>query len=367
MPNKQNHQKRIVFIFKKKNIYSFEKNGPTEFLYGLDFVQKKITAVSFFANQYQFKHLPFMLLEKFIACQTNLGIYFQAYLNNKKNFMENDLLFAINDGAGFGLLFFKYFGKLNNKIIILVQGLHDRQQKYHHNIFFHYFHKKLLNQAEIILTLSVFEKELLIKLYQLNPQKVQVLYFGADLNFWNIKNLKKEGVGDYVITAGNDMHRDYNLLINGYNLNIPLKLITRVLNKEQLKKINNNLLFEYYQEINNILLRQLFYQAKFAIIPQTTTSATSGLSTTLQLLALGKPVLIADAPALKELFQDYQHVLYYQTANLSSFQEKIYELNNNKKLRERLSNNGKKLIEEKFNSKNMGKNILKIIKPLIDI
>lgn len=361
---------RILFFYKKKNPFSFEKKGPKEFLYGLDYVQKYRSALSFFSDDYRLIHLPFYLLEKIIVKQAKLGIYFQTFLNNKDKLRKNDLLFTINDGLSFGLLFFKLINKLDNKIIVLIQGLHDRYKYFKKNKPLITFYKQLLDQAEIILTLSKYEKELLTKLFALNPEKVKVFYFGADLNYWNKNEIKKKILRhpkssltkkELVLTLGNDMHRDYQLLLDHYNLKIPLKLVTKTLTNSQQKQVQNNHFLENYQNISNQKLRQLYSQAKFVIVPLKDTFATSGLSVTLQTMAMGKPVLLAKAPALEELFKDYQNVSFYKMNNPRSFKQKLNELNTNQKLQKKLSIQGRSLVENFFNSQLMGKRFLSLL------
>jgi len=308
----------------------------------------------------------FKLLGKIVAKQAKLGIYFQAYLNNKTKINNKALLFAVNDGVSFGLLFFKLINKLDNKILVIIQGLHDRYKYFKWNKPLICFYKKLLNRANCILALSLYEKKLLIKFFHLNPNKVKVFYFGADVNYWNKNKVKdKTRKEEFILTIGNDMHRDYDLLLNHYRLSVPLKFITRVLTRTQLKKIKNSPVFENYQQISNDKLRKLYHQAKFVIIPLKNTLATSGLSAVLQALSMEKPILLAKTPAIKELFEDYKHVLFYQPSKPASFKQKLDELNNNQKLRNNLAKNGRKIVEEKFNSRKMGKKALKIIKPFL--
>lgn len=359
----------IIFSFKHKNIFSFKKNGPTEFLYGLDYLKPRLSTRIIFANSYLYKHLFFKIVEKIIAYLSQTGIHFQIFLNNQNKINKNDLLFGVEDGVSFGLLFFKLLNTLNNKTVVLIQGLHDRYQRsplFQCNRPLVYFYHALLNKADYILALSDYEKELLIRTFNINRGKVKVFYFGVDLNYWNKNKISKQKKNqEFVLTIGNDMHRDYNLLINNYSLKIPLKLITSKLSALQLNQLKKSPLFEQYQGLSNEKLRLLYHQAKFVIIPLQPTYATSGLSTILQTLAMEKPVLVANAPALRELFTDYQHVLYYETGNYQSFQRKLKEINDNQKLRNQLAKNGRKLVEEKFNSQNMGKNMLKLSQDLV--
>lgn len=351
---------RMLFFFKKRHIFSFQKDGPNEFLYGLDYLQKYYPCQALFAGQYH--NLLFKLMAEIIALKTRLGIYLQAYPNNKNKINKKALIFGVQDGSGLGLLFFKLLGKLNNKIFLIVQGLHDRYRYFQGNKLLILFYKKLLSKATLILVFSKYERRLLIKRFQLKPKKVNVFYFGVDLNYWDKNRVAdKEKSGEFVLTVGNDLYRDYQLLLNSYNLALPLKIITKSLKAKHFKNLPKAT-FQHYQEISNETLRKLYHQAKFVIVPLKNTEATSGLSVVLQAFAMGKAVLLAKTPAMQEFFKDYKHVLYYQIGKPASLREKLRELSNNQKLQDKLAKNGRKIVEEKFNSQNMGRNLLRIIK-----
>lgn len=361
--------KQIIYCFKKKYSFIYNKKGPKEFFYGLDYVKNYLPTISIAAGHYS-KLSLLRIIEKVLAYLSIVGCHFQIYLNNKEKINSKSILFAVEDGTSFGILFFKLFGLINNKVIVLIQGLHDRYQYYNffkYNKPLGYLYSKLLCKADYILTLSNYEKDLLIKSFKLPKKKVKVLYFGTDLDYWSKKRESNKSINqEFALTIGNDMHRDYDLLINHYNLKIPLRIVTKRLNKKQLQKIKDNKIFDHYQQVSNEDLRSLYGQAKFVIIPLRTTYATSGLSTILQALAMEKPVLVANAPALQELFKNYRHVLYYETNNSFSFQQKLNELNQNEELRNKLAKNGNQLVKTKFNSDNMGKNILKLFHSVIN-
>lgn len=81
-------------------------------------------------------------------------------------------------------------------------------------------------------------------------------------------------------------------------------------------------------------------------------------------MSMEKALLLAKTPAMQELFEDYKHVLYYQPSNPASLKKKLVELNSNINLRNKLAENGRKIVEEKYNSQNMAKHINLILKRL---
>jgi glycosyltransferase involved in cell wall biosynthesis len=366
----QKNKARIIYCYKKKNDFFFGKNTPNEFLYGAKYLKKSnINTAKIFADNYKLlpKHLFYQQKEKIISKNTKIGIYFQSCLNNINKINKNDILFCINDGTSFGLLYFKHKGRINNKVIALIQGLHDRYQYFKSHKRFVNFYKKLLSQADLILTLSKYEKKLLAKNFSIPLKKIKVFYFGADKKFWNKNKVKnKKSSQDFALTIGNDMHRDYQLLIDHYNLKIPLKFITTILSEKQKTTVKEKSVFKHCYNIPSLKLREFYYQTKFVVIPLIKeTQATAGLSACLQAMAMEKPVLLAKTPPMQELFQENKHLLFYQPENSQSFRKKLKLINNNKKLRTTLAKNSRKLIEEKFNSNINAKKASKIIKKLL--
>jgi len=342
---------KIIFIFKQKNIFSFKDNGPREFFYGTHDSRENKNNEILLAGSYNKKDSFWRLLEILISQKTKLGIYFQAYLNNKEKIQPKDVLVGMMDGVGLGLLFFKWLKKIDNKIIFIAQGLHDRYQYFEKNKLLIWFYKQLLSKSDLILAFSHYEKNLLINLFNLPKNKVKVFYFGTDIDYWDSKKVKVKKIKNCVLTVGNDMHRDYQLLMNVYDLDIPLKLVTRIVKKSRHK---------IYRNISNEKLRKLYVGSKFVVVPLKKSEATSGMSVALQAMAMGKPVLLAKIPAIQELFKDRKEVLYYQVGNSASLRKKLIELNRNKKLRERLGKNGRRLVEQKFNTKKMGERLEKL-------
>lgn len=359
--NKSFNSKKIIFIYKQKSPSFFKKNEPNEFLYG--FAQlKKVYPCSFLMSKKKGRFLFFNILEKFITLHTKIGFSFSSYFSNKDKFKKDDILFAVNDGIGFGLLFFKLFKKLNNQIIILVQGLHDRYQYFSRNKPLIYLYQKILSCADLILTLSNYEKKLLIKLFKLKEKKVKVFLFGIDIKYWQPDFSFRKNKKEFVLSVGNDMHRDYELLLKNYCLKIPLILVTKSLKGELIRIVKNNPLFINYKNITNSQLKNLYNQAKFVIVPLKKTLATSGLSVILQSLAMKKPVLTAATPALKEFFKDKKNLLYYKINNKNSFKKKLIEINNNEKLRNLMIKNSRHFVKKKFNSNYMSVQILSFLK-----
>lgn len=84
-------------------------------------------------------------------------------------------------------------------------------------------------------------------------------------------------------------------------------------------------------------------------------------------LAMGKPVITADTPAVRELLRDRETVLLCRKADPEDLAKKILLLRDDTKLREKIGNNGFELFKKMATEKKLGQELIHIIheiKPL---
>ncbi|AXI24802.1 glycosyl transferase family 1 [Methanofervidicoccus sp. A16] len=86
---------------------------------------------------------------------------------------------------------------------------------------------------------------------------------------------------------------------------------------------------------------------------------------TFQFLAMKKPVIVGNNPANRELLTDRKSALFVEHANPEDLAEKILELKENEKLREKIAEGGYKVFKERCTPKVIGKELLNIMKKVI--
>ncbi|MBI4812189.1 glycosyltransferase family 4 protein [Candidatus Falkowbacteria bacterium] len=82
-------------------------------------------------------------------------------------------------------------------------------------------------------------------------------------------------------------------------------------------------------------------------------------------IALSKPIISANTPAMRELFTDRENILFCGIGNSEDLANKILELRNNKELREQIAASGYQLFQEKATPKVIAKDLLKHLSNLI--
>ncbi|NIM91385.1 MAG: glycosyltransferase [Candidatus Aminicenantes bacterium] len=78
-------------------------------------------------------------------------------------------------------------------------------------------------------------------------------------------------------------------------------------------------------------------------------------------LAMGKPVITGDTPAIREVFSDGKNILLCKCANEESLAEAIMQLKKNQELRRKIAAGGHELVSEKFTQKAIGWRLIEIL------
>lgn len=82
---------------------------------------------------------------------------------------------------------------------------------------------------------------------------------------------------------------------------------------------------------------------------------------TFQFLAMKKPTIVGDNPANRELLKDKRSALFVEHANPDDLADKILELKDNEKLREKIAYRGYKIYKEKTTPERIGRELKKIM------
>ena len=86
---------------------------------------------------------------------------------------------------------------------------------------------------------------------------------------------------------------------------------------------------------------------------------------TFQFIAMGKPVIVGDNPANRELFKDRRNALMCEMANADALAEAILELRNNAHLREKIAEEGYKVFNNHCTPKLIGSQIKEAMTELV--
>lgn len=181
--------------------------------------------------------------------------------------------------------------------------------------------------------------------------RVQYVPFGADSNFWQPAPKSSEA---FVLALGNDVHRDYDLLIKAWEPAFPTLLLLSGRNLDVTGKNNIRLLHGDWrkQAFPDKHIRQLYQQASFVIVPQKHAIYTAGQSVSVQAMACGKAVIISNIQGMwdSEKMIDRENCLLVQPENLEELSCSIRFLINHPLCKREIGIKARKTIEESFSS-----------------
>lgn len=247
--------------------------------------------------------------------------------------------------------------------------------------YYTFLRKIALKISDVVITVSYHAKAELSGRYPFVYEKIKVIYHGIDQKFFrplsenDLKNSelirKVLGTNKYLLSIS-DRHQHknfisllkaYEILVNRYHINEHLAIIGRIksLNEEnRLKKIISEIKLEnrvhLLDYIDQSELPNIYRKASVYVFPSK--FETFGF-TPLEAMSCGVPVACAQCSVMPEICGS--NVLYFDPDDEEDIALKVYQILNNKSLKEKLITKGIEYTKS-FSWKNAAEKYLKIIK-----
>ncbi len=287
-----------------------------------------------------------------------LKVFSGRQIRQTLNGFETILVTTNSFGISLGIL--KKFGLLQPGVVFIAMGLLEKTTKRHivwiYRWIFRNIHICALSQPEA----RFLEQKLDVK--------VSTMPFGIDVDFWHPspqQNSLDSPTEDFVLSIGNDRHRDYHTLISAWKLSYP-KLV--IVTKLSLHITSSNIELRYgdwhSQSLDDSEIRNLFWKSKFVIIPIRSTHQPSGQSATLQAMACGKSVILPDFDGLwdRQLLVDGKTVvLAGKPGSVEGVQSAIERLLSNTDKSETIGLQASKMVTANLSSVHMADRLRTIL------
>lgn len=195
--------------------------------------------------------------------------------------------------------------------------------------------------------------------------------FGVDAQFWapGGREARVSG-GDYVLSIGNDSHRDYQALLDAWKPGYPL---LRIVTGQKLAASAANVEVQpgdwHKQVLTDQQIRTLMQEARFVILPIGNTVQPSGQSACLQAMACGKAVVITDFPGLwnRDLLRDGETcILAGPPGNRSGIQNAVERLLADADSADAIGTRARKVVESNLNVNAMAQAVARELDWLLD-
>tara|TARA_B100000315_G_scaffold255956_1_gene300686 strand:- start:657 stop:1724 length:1068 start_codon:yes stop_codon:yes gene_type:complete len=335
--------KKLLFIYtsgRKERIEDVKNgNAPDEFLYGLNRLNNNIFSVDYLESDYmvesQWSIRQRLLKRKNDALMKNFGIGNRShyFINSLKSINKYDTIVATTDSIAIGLASLKKVGYLRSKIIFLNMGLAGAIQKnlesnkVSHNLNKAYF-EDIFNNCEYVISLGIGENRYFLEKFPLNGTKFIFIPFGVDSDYWVSKKNNNLIRGNNVLFIGNDMNRDFSLIIRlakrlpQYNFKIISSRIKNNECSENVECYNGN-----WREasLSDSEILRAYQESSVVIVPINETLQPSGQSVSLQAMSCGKVVLITKTEGFWSDvdFKNGKNIVFLPSNDIELWVEKI--------------------------------------------
>tara|TARA_Y100000590_G_scaffold470427_1_gene664826 strand:+ start:509 stop:1579 length:1071 start_codon:yes stop_codon:yes gene_type:complete len=351
----------VILRDTENKIKSLKSKGVKDFFYGFHFLQNNNNVKILYLIRSKpntiVKYLCFPF-EKLFSKFTTLGFHLDILIENFKIIKNSKKIFTPTDGLSFAILLGKIFKFHNANCYTLFQSLSERKKKFQNNYILTFFIILLLKKSKLIIVLSEISRLKLIQQFKLDNSKVAVFRFGVDMKYWStnkFKNIKYSLPKRYILSVGNDMNRDFQIL-NKIQNDIPIVLVSQ----KKMKNLKNVI---FLHNITNDELKYLYHNCYFVIIPiKKIESESAGLSTIMQSMSSSKLTLIPNNKPLLEYFENKYDVLFYDAENVNSLQNAIKFIKNNSNIVNKIEVNALNTIKKKYNIEKMEEQHLNNIK-----
>lgn len=224
--------------------------------------------------------------------------------------------------------------------------------------------KKSCEWAEIIITDTNTHADYFSQTFHIDRNKFQTIYLGADADIFYPKNIELK-------------NENKKFTIFYYGSGLPLQGIDVILKAAKILETDDSLIFrvvgpmrkKYHRLITELNLKNVEFidWIDYKNLPDEIAQADICLGghfstidkarrvisgKTYQFLAIKKPVIVGDNPANKEIFKDQKDVLMVKMGSTEALAAGIIKLKNDKKLIEKISENGYQITRNIFAQNN---------------
>lgn len=354
----QQDKKDFLFVYRNpavEDVLDNEgKNGlPRDFLYGMTRMPRA-DWINVPKGRRRGLRVITNLVEWPFTRLARLGFPLEIYPQFKERLNQARVVFGINDAIGFGLLFYKRLGILKSEVWVISQSVHERARR-HFKIKWltNTIVRWLLAGADKVFVLSDVAKGPMTSRFGVDAQKLHRFTFGADTEFWHPRHGPRS---NFILSIGNDSNRDYKTLVEATPIDAPLRLITRL----PVTRSDGELIAE--SSLTFPQVRDRYQSAALVVIPTTELDyESSGLSCALQAAACGAPLILPSIPALREVFVEQRHCLFYKPENAEDLAQKIEIALSDKKRASRMGRRAAMHIKDSLSLTVSARSITKVL------
>jgi len=216
--------------------------------------------------------------------------------------------------------------------------------------------RRALSRADTVWALSRAQLE---PLARWGANDARWLPFGIDADFWT-----PEGDSDpeYIVSAGNDRHRDHATLVNGVESAVSMSGRGRLLLASR-RDINvPPRLGKRVDFLPHDVLRSEYRRAQVVAIATKPNLHCSGITAILEAMACGRPVVATDTPGMRDYVRHGTDGFLVPPGDPAAFGTAIAELISDVCLANRMGHAGRERIESHFTTEILARELAGLVR-----
>lgn len=257
-----------------------------------------------------------------------------------------DVVYVYSEKAGFPLsVCFRYL-KIKTPLVMMVSRITSGDKR--KAVIKKWLVKKGEKGVSSYIMWSSVQRKVAVQDLQIPQSKICPINRGTDQRFWHFIPKKT----DMICSAGMEM-RDYPTLVKALkSLNIPCHIATGAQRGELFNTVSYLYKMDEIPEHISIgrksleELRDLYARSRFVVVPILPTDSDNGLTTILEAMAMGKPVIYSKVQGQVDIVKDGITGIPVRPEDPDAMRNAIVELWNNPRLAAEMGREARRYIEQ---------------------
>lgn len=282
-----------------------------------------------------------------------------------------DVLIATNDSIALGLVHYKRTKKLIPKIIFLNMGLGGALEKAKGGIRQEYLRKKefvsrYLQYFSHIVSVGYGEYEYFMEEFAEHKDRFKFIPFGVDIDYWVSSPISKKMNNEpYLLFAGNDLNRDYELALAIARECSDISFVFATSRIAQEACPDNVILRQGHvltDAVTDHEMREWYQNCAAVLVLLNETVQPSGQTVALQGMSCGRPVILTKTKGLwdRNLIRDRVNCLLVKPRSKNEVISVIRSIVRDSKQYEGVGFEARKTVCSHYSAKQFSENLLKI-------
>ena len=251
--------------------------------------------------------------------------------------------------------------KSKTKSCFIVYNLRKFPRKNLMQFLYVSFYFYAAKRADILLTLDSAQSEYYAKLLRRPPNATINILYGVDSN-WYKSYLLKNTQDNLIFIPGSAYRDDISVIgeLGGMDCKIERFQLSKNVNEFSTKFYGTLQVDYFYNQPYEVYIAHLV-SASIVVIPVDSKHKPVGLTSLMECMALGKPIIISKGCSSRDYVKNGYDAVVYDQNIPGDLRNKVMDLISNKSKREYLSTNALNTAKDEFNVNKCAKEILRKI------